>query len=350
MKPMLAPLALVLPYLEGMYSAGVFANHGPLVQALEGRFADWFDVKPDQVVVTANATIGLTVAATVSDGEEIIVPEWTFPATALAAVATRKPLGLRDVDPRTWMISPTAPDLSRMATIALMPVMPHGAPIELEKWRDWPHVVIDGAASVGSRRSLAALPPDWSVVVSLHATKVLGCGEGGVVIFGSTEKASLARQWINFGFSGDRTPAVVGSNGKMSEVGAAFALAALDNWAVERAEWEHALGLAEAVHNDFSLMPPPSPFSDIKPYWNVDFASPELAQRVERVFAAHNIGTRRWWPSAISATKAFSSTQTSGGSVAGALASRVVGLPMYRQFDDAAAARVRAALAESLGS
>ena len=69
----------------------------------------------------------------------------------------------------------TDADRADADTVVPMPVAPYGIEIDLEPWREFPHLIIDAAAGVGVRQSFATLRPDWSVTVSLHATKRSGC-------------------------------------------------------------------------------------------------------------------------------------------------------------------------------
>ncbi len=72
------------------------------------------------------------------------------------------------------------------------------------------------------------------VVLSLHATKVFGVGEGGVVLCRDAELVKACKRDLNFGFLGDRVAHTNGVNGKMSEYHAAVGLAELDGWPDKR--------------------------------------------------------------------------------------------------------------------
>ena len=67
-------------------------------------------------------------------------------------------------------------------------------------------------------------------MLSLHATKVFGVGEGGLVLCRNAELIQRCGQVMNFGFLGSREAQVAGFNGKLSEYHAAIGLAALDPW------------------------------------------------------------------------------------------------------------------------
>jgi PAS domain S-box-containing protein len=74
-------------------------------------------------------------------------------------------------------------------------------------------------------------------VVSLHATKVLGIGEGGFVLCDDPALTRSIRARTNFGFDGTREANVPAFNAKMSEYHAAVGNAALDEWRNARADW-----------------------------------------------------------------------------------------------------------------
>ena len=79
--------------------------------------------------------------------------------------------------------------------------------------------------------TLGSLP----VMVSLHATKVFGVGEGGLILCRDSELLRRCGRALNFGFDGSRDALTTGFNGKMSEYHAAVGLAALDGWPQTRA-------------------------------------------------------------------------------------------------------------------
>jgi dTDP-4-amino-4,6-dideoxygalactose transaminase len=96
--------------------------------------------------------------------------------------------------------------------------------------------VIDAAAgfdavSVNPAETLGSLP----VMLSLHATKVFGVGEGGLILCRDAELVRRCRRALNFGFLDSREATVSGFNGKMSEYHAAVGLASLDSWPSTRA-------------------------------------------------------------------------------------------------------------------
>jgi dTDP-4-amino-4,6-dideoxygalactose transaminase len=175
----------------------------------------------------------------------------------------------------------------------------------------------------------------------LHATKVLGAGEGGVGVFGSSIWAAKARAWANFGrFENDHMPN--GSNSKMSEVQAAFCLTRFDCWQIEKAEWLQARSRVEELSSMFELSLTPVEATSVNPYWVVRFPSGHHRAAVEEIFQKNNIATRRWWGQDLAA-------------IAGGLAqpnsldliNETLGLPFFRSMGSDALNKIRGALNDS---
>src|SRR5207248_1956374 len=105
---------------------------------------------------------------------------------------------------------------------AVMPVMPFGQPVDMPAWQAFQEetgipVVIDAAAGF-DRLEPSGVPG----VVSLHAAKLLGVGEGGFVISKSSELIDSIRHRVNHGFGGTREAKVEAVNARLSEYSAAI--------------------------------------------------------------------------------------------------------------------------------
>jgi dTDP-4-amino-4,6-dideoxygalactose transaminase len=179
------------PYLQRIDEAGVATNGGQLVTELEHKLGG---------VAVANATLGLELSCRhVFRNGEVLVPAFTFPATALAVRNAGLKLVLCDVHEKTWAAE---------ATERTLVVCPFGEPAQ--------GTLVD-AAGVWP-------PPKGNAVMSFHATKPLPAGEGGMV-FGDEGLLDYVRRARNFGFIDGK--AWGGTNAKMSEYHAAVALASL---------------------------------------------------------------------------------------------------------------------------
>ena len=337
MRPRIPTVDEVSGYLRGMDDRHSYSNFGPLVEEVERRYALRFGVPAACVVGCSSATLGLQGAVAISPASRFHSPAWTFPATPLAVLNAGKQLAFCDVDDSTWrMDAPAVHDQD-----GLVPVLPFGAEIDLSRWWGLPEVVIDAAASGGAvRPDLSRLPEGWCVVFSLHATKVLGVGEGGLAVFGDPDRAELFRAYCNLGFVEVRESEIVGTNAKMSEVVAAYALAALDGWETEEGEWRSARRLVREGETVLGLSSVCTDYPGVTPYWIVRLPTAAETDRLEARLTAADIGTRRWWPIACTKMPAFSPWAGTPTPVTDALARTVLGLPFYRGLDSSAVDRI----------
>jgi len=334
MKPKIPVFSNVSRYLQSMDESRIYSNRGPLLSQLEERYAEFFNVDRNNLVICSNATLALQGAAFLSEAKKFYAPAYTFPASLSAVINTGKPLELRDINESDWTVSTN--DLIDIERCGLIYVSPFGAAIDFEKNSHRKHVIFDAAASIGSGNfNFAELREDWVVVFSLHATKVLGIGEGGIAIFGSVTAAEKFRSWINFGFSGNRNSVLPGINAKMSEISAAYGLASLDLWRQEENEWSTNIGKARDISLSLGIDSITSNYAGVNPYWIADFRSEEEAMRVEVTLTSSGIGTRRWWGLGCHQMPAFKDLPgESTYPVTDAVSRRTLGLPMFRDFSE----------------
>lgn len=215
--------------VDDIFRSRRLTNHGPLVARLEEQLALYLKVK--HCVLTCNATMALMLLARIMQLEgEVIVPGFTFVATASAFDwLGLKPIfadGGHHVDPE-HVASLVGPHTS-----AIVGVHTWGQVCDVEALariasRNGLALILDAAHCLGSPcwRNVAAHGPE---VLSLHATKVCGTVEGGAILTNDDGLAQAARQASNFGFVDYDEIAEPGVNGKMSELHAAFGLAALE--------------------------------------------------------------------------------------------------------------------------
>lgn len=312
--------------LQSIASSGIFANRGPQVRELESRLATWLDVSESRLVVTSNATVGLTAAIALSPAKSWHVPAWSFPATALAPLHIGKPITFVDIHPDTWLVA----DEGRDDATGLVNVIPFGGSFDKAACSHAGELVIDAAASLASRpANLKTLSEFSAVVFSLHATKTMGGAEGGVIVFGSEDRAKLARSWINFGFSGKRESALLGTNGKMSEYDAAVANARLDGWAEEVVGWRRLrTQVLEATERSF-LQATPDSMQSINPYWIGLFEAKSLRKKAFQALKSGGVETRLWWAEGLHKMPAFEDVPSRSLNVVDDVAQRYLGLPFH---------------------
>lgn len=348
MRPKLPVAERITPYLQQIDRTRLYSNYGPLVRALETRLAKGFGVADGAVVSVANATLGLTLALMAQNPERgtlCAIPAWTFAATPHAVTQAGLVPYFVDVDPGTWALDPEtlANELARAPgkVSAVMPVAPFGQPVDVSLWdafqaRTGLAVVIDAAAGFDS-----LTPARVPSVVSLHATKVLGIGEGGCIVSHDSELINDLRARANFGFFRSRESRMSSTNAKLSEYHAAVGLAALDEWDAARAEWA---AVAEAYGNALSGLNRVRLQEGFGTSWVaatcvVDIAN-SGAERVERALSEANIETRRWWGFGAHHHPATLDMPRSALTATEGLVRSTLGLPFYRDLDRGAIARV----------
>lgn len=341
-QPKLPTADRLLPHLRSIDANGWYTNRGPLLERFERALAGHFAVAPDRVVAMANATAGLTAsllaAGAGGGGRDVcLMPSWTHEATAVAVLRAGLTPWFHEVDEETWRLSPDGVgdslrrDPAMAARIAhVMVTAPFGATVEAETWRAFSDrfalpVTIDAASGFDRLRGG---PVD--AVVSLHATKVLGIGEGGVVIAQDADRAARVRDLVQLGLSGDRIIRRAGMNAKLSEYGAAIGLAALTAWPERRAALERLRArYATRLGGDarLSLWAPEGVSSTLM----VRLPGP-MALETERRLLLHGIATRRWWHAGCHRQPAFAGFPRSPLPITEALAGSVLGLPFHEDL------------------
>jgi dTDP-4-amino-4,6-dideoxygalactose transaminase len=332
MKPQLPKFTSVSKYLERMDQNRIYSNSGPLQQQLTHEYSKIFGVSTDQIVLCANATLAIQGVSFLMPVESFVAPSFTFPASISGILNAGKPVTLEDIHPRDWRVDSS--QLNASNEQGLIDVLPFGSPVDVHKNPNWNYVIIDAAASLGSTSiELSLLPENRVVVFSLHATKVLGIGEGGIAVFGSGDLANRFRAWINFGFLGSRDAILPGINAKMSEVTSAYGLAVLEQREVEIAEWRAANQFAKGINLKLGIGNITNDFDGVSPYWIVQFENALMRNKVEEKMLQLEIGTRRWWSLGCHTMPAFKlSASGKAFPVTDQIAGTTLGLPMFRDM------------------
>jgi dTDP-4-amino-4,6-dideoxygalactose transaminase len=205
-------------------------NDGPLVQQFERAIAEFHSVK--HCISTCNGTIALEIAIRALGLEgEVIVPSFTFIATAHALSWQGITPVFADIDPATHNLDPdSVRSMITPRTTGLIGVHLWGrpAPVEaLSKIAD-EHglkLMFDAAHAFGTSISGTRIGTFGSCeVLSFHATKIMNSFEGGAILTNDDNLANTARLMRNFGFAGYDNVIHPGTNGKLTEICAAMGL------------------------------------------------------------------------------------------------------------------------------
>lgn len=348
LRPRMPRAEALMPYLQRIDDRRSYSNFGPLVTELETRLAERLGVDPDCVVTVANGTAGLALALqAVADSAKgyCLIPSWTFVATAHAVSSAGLTPFLVDVDEGSWALTP---EIARDAltridgpVVAVMPVAPFGAPMDTEAWDRFTQqtgvpVVIDAAAGHDAVR-VGTSP----AVVSLHATKILGAGEGGYVVCRQTDRITDIRQRSNFGFYGTRDARMVGTNAKMSEYHAAVGLAAMDAYADDAARFR---AVAAAYRGRLARRQQIGFQAGFGSTWCGTVCVARFfgadQQRLMSRLEAVGISSRAWWGAGVHVQTAFSALPRLPLPVTEMLARETLGLPYFVDMTDTDVERV----------
>ena len=203
---------------------------GPMVTQFEENFAKFAGVKHAVAVNTGTAALhSAIVAAGVKQGDEVILPSFTFVATAEAVVmAGGKPV-FADIDPKTYNVSPAEIEKNLTEnTKAVVPVDLYGLSADFTPIRKIAEehglaVVEDAAQAHGA--TYAGKPAGAfsdAACWSLYASKNITTGEGGVVTTDSDEIAETLRLIRTHGEKAKYASLMLGYNYRMSEIQAAI--------------------------------------------------------------------------------------------------------------------------------
>jgi dTDP-4-amino-4,6-dideoxygalactose transaminase len=234
-RPNIGDQQRLLERVTDILDTGWLTNNGPFVQELEKRVAEIVGV--EHCVATCNATVALEITIrAIGLAREVIIPAFTFVATAHALRWQGINPVFCDVDPRTYNI-----DLNRVEqaisprTTGIIGVHVWGRPCDAEGLAMIAHrhdlkLLFDAAHAFGcSAKGRMVGSLGNAEVFSFHATKVLNTFEGGAVVTNDADLANKIRLMRNFGFVDYDTVTYIGTNGKMSEVAAAMGLTSLDS-------------------------------------------------------------------------------------------------------------------------
>lgn len=229
-RPNLGDKAAFLGYAEQIYDSRWLTNNGPLVRRFESEVAALHGVR--NCVAMCNGTLALEIAIRALGLQgEVIVPSWTFIATAHALAWQEIVPVFADIDPHTHHLDIDA--VRRMITprtTGIIGVHLWGRPAPVESLQALAdefglQLMFDAAHAFGCSHGDRRIGGFGRCeVLSFHATKIFNTLEGGAVLTNDDELAEVMRLMRNFGFQGVDNVIHPGTNGKLSEINAAMGL------------------------------------------------------------------------------------------------------------------------------
>lgn len=216
-------------------------NQGSMTAELETKIAALLNVK--HAIATTSGTVAMFLALKalgIGPGDEVIVPDITFIATANAVRLTGAAVVLADVDPTRLTLDPAAFERAiTPRTRAVMPVHVTGRAADMNTILEIARkknisVVEDAAEAFASKYQGAYLGTLGSAgCFSFSAMKIVTSGQGGMVVTNDDAFALAMRGVRNHGITGrgtggDDLHPSLGFNFKFTDVQAAFLLAQLE--------------------------------------------------------------------------------------------------------------------------
>ncbi|SAL72131.1 aminotransferase [Caballeronia peredens] len=340
--PSLPTIAQIEPYLHRIDSARIYSNFGPLATEFAQRLGG--STGSESVTLTSNGTSAIEIALRLKalPGRKLcVMPSFTFVASAHAVCNVGLTPAFVDIDPVSLVLTPELVEavLPRLPEqpAAVLVISAFGAPIDQEGWarfevRNGIPVVFDAAAAVTALHHVGHAP----VCVSLHATKVLGIGEGGAILSSDAEFGQRATAMTGFGFMGvERTSALRGGNFRISEYAAAVGLAALDALPTKV---EMLRNVAFAYRTRLEATGRRARLQEGVGDWvtmslNIIVEPDDVKATIEKL-DAQEIQWRRWWGLGCHRHPAFADCPTFGLAVTNKVAPTVIGVPCHDGLKD----------------
>jgi dTDP-4-amino-4,6-dideoxygalactose transaminase len=248
-RPNLGNRERLFERINDMLDRKWLSNNGLYVQEFERRIADMIGVK--NCIVMCNGTIALEIAIRALELKgEVILPSFTFVATAHALQWQEITPVFCDIDPRTHTIDPFCIEkMITPRTTGIIGVHLWGRPCDIESLEEIAashhlKLLFDAAHGFGCSYKGRMLGSFGNAeVFSFHPTKLFNSCEGGAIVTDDDALAAKIRLMKNFGFSGYDNVIYIGTNGKMNEFSALMGLTNLESLdefiAVTRCNYEY---------------------------------------------------------------------------------------------------------------
>jgi len=341
-RPRVENGASVLRSVREAMTTGVLTN-GPRVREFEQQAADYLGVRHCIAVASCTSGLMLVLRAAQLTGD-VIVPSFTFAATAHAVAWNGLRPVFADIDLDTLTLSPEAVRRAvGVRTSAILATHIFGTPCDVEALEaiaegSGIRLFFDAAHAFGSRHGGISVGGFGDAeVFSLSPTKPLLAAEGGIIATDDDVLAERCRIGRDYANPGDYDCRFVGLNARMSELHAAVALASfadLDKRLDRRnvlAEWYRTM-LADITGISF----PHVPSGDRSTYKDLTIrVDPERfgcdAETLAAQLAPEGIETRRYYSPPVHAMKAYRSIARSGDDLRNTdlVAAQVVTLPLW---------------------
>lgn len=215
-----------------------YLTEGPVTHEFEKVFADYVNAK--HAIAVTSCTTGLEIALRVlgiGSGDEVIVPDYTYPATASVVTIVGAHCIIVDVDPENMLIDYDAiEEAITPKTKAIIPVSLFGNPLDYDRLQEIKNkygvfIIEDAACSIGAEYKGKKVGTLADITVfSLHPRKFITTGEGGVITTENAHWANWMNSYKHFGMAMNNASRegirfdIVGTNYKLTNIQSAIGL------------------------------------------------------------------------------------------------------------------------------
>ena len=220
-----------------------YLTEGPVTHEFEQVFANY--VKANHAIAVTSCTTGLEIALRalgIKPGDEVIVPDYTYPATAAVVAIVGAHCVIVDVDPSSMLIDYDAIERAiTLRTKAIIPVSLFGNPLDYDRLNQIKkkydlYIIEDAACSIGAEYKRAKVGTFADITVfSLHPRKFITTGEGGMITTENDVWADRMNSYKHFGMAMNNTFRegiqfnTVGTNYKLTNIQSAIGLGQMEH-------------------------------------------------------------------------------------------------------------------------
>ena len=325
---------------------------GPEVSGFEAQIAELLGVMPSQVVGVSCGTDALMIAllaAGVGPGDEVIVPAYTFIATASAVLWVGATPIFADVDPETLNIDPVDVEaLVTPRTRAIIPVHLFGCAADMDalsaiaQRASNPIAVIEDTAQAlggGWRGQMLGTLGDFGVVSFFPTKNLGGLGDGGVVVCRDPDQAAKTRSLRAHGCRVRYVHERLGFNARLDAMAAAFLSVKLPRLAraceARRANADRYRALIEAAGLGSQVECPPGDTEVRRVVYNQFLVHTDHRDALRDHLSANGVETQVYYPQALPGQPVFAETPQprTQWPVSEAAAKRSLALPIAPGLD-----------------
>jgi dTDP-4-amino-4,6-dideoxygalactose transaminase len=320
---------------------------GPEVAALEAAFGSAHNVAHAVAVTNGTAALHVAlIAAGVQPGDEVLVPAFTFAASANAVLAIGARPVFVDIDDDFLLDLDDAAKKISESTTAVMPVHLYGLMVDMDSLLSFVAnhglaAIEDSAQAHLARRAGRYAGSAGVGAFSFYATKNMMSGEGGMVTTNDVDIAERARRFRNHGMVNRYEHIEWGLNYRLSDLHAAIARVQLDSLPAATKQRRTNAAIFDDGLSDFFRKPQvPDGAYHVFHQYTVRVPAVLRDDVVER-FRAASIGVDVYYPTPLTQQPAFRDLGDPASCPAAARAAEeVISLPVHPAVDQQAAERI----------